>query len=137
MVSGLVRARFEVLRDIYDVTRAQRRALEVDDVERFRVLLEERAHLIEQLHELEQQDEALPQNVVTFPGAEANPQDDELALDTLLHGILEQDRANEALLHRRMDEVRAEIPSLNVARRAAVGYRTAHWDGLRAVDRIS
>lgn len=137
MVSRLTIAKFELLREIYDTTRAQRRALEVEDIDAFGVLLQERAALIDRFTELAAEEPGLPANVVAFPGAETNPRDDELALDTLLNGILEQDRGNEALLREQMAQVRAEFAPVEQGRRIAHAYRAEAGPPPRLLDRSS
>ena len=135
VVSRITIAKFELLRDIYDTTRAQCRALEVEDIDGFSELLRERAVMIDRFAELEAEDPGMPENVVAFPGSETNPRDDELALDTLLNGILEQDRRNEAMLREQIAQVRSEFEPLELGRRAAAGYRTDQ--GHQMLDRTS
>ena len=125
MVSGAAVAKFALLREIYDLTRAQHRALEEDALHRFEVLLDERQLLIHRLQALAVEDATLPDNLLLFPGAEARPVDDDIALDTVLRGILDHDRQNAELLGQKMDDLRGELLSLAADARAVAGYRTA------------
>lgn len=136
MVSGAAVAKFALLREIYDLTRAQRRALEEDALHRFEALLDDRQLLIDRLHALAAEDAALPDNLVLFPGAEANPVDDDLALDTVIRGILDHDRQNTELLGQKMDDLRRELVGLAADARAVSSYRTTD-EGVSRLDRRS
>ena len=69
MVDRAAAAKFELLRGIYDLARAQREALERDDLSRFDALLDEREVLIGRLGRLVTDPTELPANVVPFPRA--------------------------------------------------------------------
>lgn len=124
MVDRAAAAKFELLRGIYDLARAQREALERDDLARFDALLEERETLIRRLGHLAGDASELPPNVVPFPRADANAvEDDALALDTVIQGILDYDHHNEQLLFAQRMELLESFPQLQAARRSARGYR--------------
>ncbi len=123
MVDRLAAAKFELLREIFGLAQEQRAALEQRDMELFEDLLEERDNLIERL-ELLAGDEVLPKNVIPFPAADpAAKAQDTIALDSLINSILSQDRENEVTLVEHMDELRAAVPELDRAKRAARRYR--------------
>lgn len=125
MVSGAAVAKFALLREIYDLTRAQRRALEEDALHRFEALLDDRQLLIDRLQALAVEDATLPDNLLLFPGAEVRSVDDDIAVDTVIRGILDHDRQNTELLGQKMDDLRRELLGLAADARALAGYRTA------------
>ena len=114
---------FDLLREIFDLSRAQRRCIERDEIDRFSELMEERESILHQIQQLVVEEASLPENVVEFPGA-TDPAQDTLALDTVIRGILEHDRVNESLLAEKMDAIREELPRLRQGMRANAGYRT-------------
>ena len=119
-------ARFLILRQIYDLACEQRDALELDDLDRFQRILDEREELIARLRVIDGhagEPAELPENVVAFPGTPRAGADDDLALDTVIRGILDQDRGNESLLAEKMEEIREALPALSAGQRAASGYR--------------
>lgn len=130
--------RFVLLRALFDLAREQRHALEARAVERFEALLDDREDLLQRLQALtlDAAGEALPANVIPFPGAIPIEAEDALALDTLINGILEHDRHNERLLRSMLGEVAAELPALEDGRRGAAGYATAVSDA-RFIDVVS
>ena len=130
--------RFSLLRRIFDLARDQRRALEAAELERFETLLDEREALLTELQALtlDAEGEALPPNVIPFPGAIAIEAEDALALDTLIRGILEHDRHNESLLGALLGQIGSELPALEAARRSAAGYATNVSDA-RLIDLVS
>lgn len=128
--------RFAILRQVFEIARHQRRALDGGDLTLFQRHLDEREELIARLHEMGAVGEGLPENVIAFRSAADSDAQDRLALDTVLRGILQQDRANESLLAEMMAEIRDATPSLDVARRAAEGYRAA-TPSSAFIDRIS
>ncbi len=126
MVDRTATAKFALLRQIYDLAREQHEALERDSLDRFQQLLDEREELISRVHVMDSEDgvvSELPANVVAFPRPSGAAAEDELALDTLIRGILEHDRDNEAMLAAKMDEIRRTLPELAAGRRATAGYR--------------
>lgn len=136
MAGEVAAARFTVLRQLIEIARDQRRALTAGDLPLFQRHLDEREELIARLHEIGAGAEDLPENVIAFPRAADSDAQDRLALDAVLHGILRQDRENEALLAEMMEEIRDATPGLAVARRAAEGYRAAAA-GPTFIDRVS
>lgn len=129
MVDRGAAAKFEILRQIHELARAQREALEHDNLDRFQQILDEREELIARLRALSATlDEAeagggLPENVIAFPRASDASAEDGLAIDTVIRGILEHDRHNETVLAEKMDEIRQALPALTAGHRAAAGYR--------------
>ena len=124
MVDRAAAAKFELLRGIYDLARAQREALERDDLARFDALLDEREVLLGRLGRLSADPTELPPNVIPFPRADGDAvEDDALALDTVIQGILDYDRHNEQLLLAQRTELLESFPQLQAARRSARGYR--------------
>lgn len=123
MARPLATQQFDVLREIFDLARAQRQCIERDELDRFAALMDERDTLLEQLHLLVQEEASLPENVVAFRTSDDHAQDT-LALDTVIRGIIEHDRKNEALLAEKMDAIREELPRLAQGMRANAGYRT-------------
>lgn len=137
MVDRSAAAKFTILGQIYDLAREQREALGIDHLERFQELLDERDELIARLTALQNGDDdgsELPQNIVAFPGTSDAATEDEMALDTVIRGIISCDSENEATLSEKMDEIREALPELAVASRAAERYRIADVPG-RSIDR--
>lgn len=134
MVSEVAAARFALLRQLFDLAREQRQALDTDDLVRFESILDERQVLLDQLAEFDDGDDSLPQNVVAFPGAEVNEAEDDLALDTVIRGILDQDQRNAAALAMRMDQIRDQLPALALGGQTAGAYRVS-VAGSRVIDR--
>lgn len=132
-----VSTRFALLREVFELARAQRHAIQADDLGEFASLLEQRQLLIDDLVALDT-DEApgLPENVIVFPGALPTVDDDTLAVDTLIRGILEHDRQNEELLAELMSGVRNELASLDQGARAVSRYAAAE-PGAGFIDRVS
>ena len=114
---------FEILREIFDLARAQRASLESDDIERVLDLMAEREVLLSRLTRMAEEHAEVPENVVMFPRVVDSMQRDAIALDTVIRGILEHDRQNEALLHEKVAQVRDELPRVRQAFRAAIAYR--------------
>ena len=137
MVDRSATAKIAILGQIYDLAREQREALVIDHLERFQELLDERDQLIARLTALQNGDAGegeVPQNIVAFPGASDAASEDEMALDTVIRGILKCDAENEATLSGKMDEIREALPELAVASRAAERYRIVEPTG-RSIDR--
>lgn len=122
---GSAALQFELLREIFDLARAQRASLESDDIDRVMDLMSERETILERLTRLAEAHAEVPDNVVVFPRAVDSMQQDAIALDTVIRGILEHDRLNEALLQEKMAQVRDELPRVRQAFRAANAYRPA------------
>ncbi|TAJ19697.1 MAG: flagellar protein FliT [Dehalococcoidia bacterium] len=121
---GSAALQFELLREIFDLARAQRASLEADDIDRVMDLMSERETLLERLTRLAEAHAEFPENVVVFPRAVDVMQQDAIALDTVIRGILEHDRQNEALLQEKMAQIREELPRVRQAFRAANAYRS-------------
>lgn len=122
---GSAALQFELLREIFDLARAQRASLESDDIDRVVDLMAEREVLLNRLTRLAEEHAEFPENVVAFPRVVDSTQQDAMALDTVIRGILEHDRQNEALLQEKMAQVREELPRIRRAFRAATAYRPA------------
>lgn len=123
MAKSLVSMQFELLREVFDLARAQRASLERDDLDEVLALMGEREAIIERLARLAEAAAETPENVVAFPGAEEHTRQDALALDTVIRGILEHDRQNEAMLFEKIQQIREELPRLQQGRRLASAYR--------------
>jgi len=138
MTTATGTTRFSLLRALFDLAREQRRALEAVDLERFDALLGERETLLTELQTmtLDAAGEALPSNIIPFPGVIPIEAEDALALDTLIRGILEHDRHNESLLGDILGQVGVELPALAGGRRGAAGYGTNLPDA-RFIDLVS
>jgi hypothetical protein len=132
-----ISTRFALLREVFELARAQRHAIQADDLGEFAALLEQRQAIIDDLLTLDT-DEApgLPENIIVFPGAQPTIDDDTLAVDTLIRGILEHDRQNEVLLAELMSGVRNELASLDQGARAVSRYATAEAP-TGFIDRVS
>jgi len=120
----LATQQFDVLREIFDLSRAQQQCIEREELGRFAALMDERDTLLHELQMLVQEEASLPENVVPIR-ASADQAEDTLALDTVIRGILEHDRKNEALLAEKMEAIREELPRLAQGARANAGYRTS------------
>ena len=130
-------SRFALLRELFDLARAQRRALEADALDRFESLLDEREAIILRLQTLSEDAAAdLPPNVIPFPAAPASEAEDILALDTLIRGVLEHDRHNEEMLVAMRESIRAALPALEAGRRTAARYGL-QASGSRFIDHTS
>ena len=125
MARPLAAQQFDVLREIFDLARAQRASLESDDIDRVLDLMAERETLLGRLTRLAEEHAEVPENVVAFPRTVDFMQQDAIALDTVIRGILEHDRQNEAMLQEKMAQVREELPRVRQAFRAATAYRPA------------
>lgn len=138
MPDGFAAEKFEILCAVFERARAQRAALEADDLPAFLELLDERDALLAQLKQLVDGMPELPENVVAFP-TELNVrtrQDDVLALDTIIRGIVEHDEYNEALLSGQLQEMAGQVPALRHGRGAAAAYRVPS-EQRGYVDRLS
>ena len=122
---GSAALQFELLREIFDLARAQRASLELDDIDRVVDLMAEREVLLTRLTKLAEEHAEVPENVVVFPRVVDSMQQDAMALDTVIRGILEHDRQNERLLEEKMAQVRDELPRMRQAFRAAAAYSPA------------
>jgi hypothetical protein len=128
--------RFALLREVFDLAKQQRHALDAEELERFQELLERRQVLIDELEAISPSDEGeLPDNVILFPGPRVSDDDDQLALDTLIRGILEHDRQNETVLHGLLDGIRGELGELQHGRAAVARYGSTAREGF--IDRVS
>ena len=136
MVDRAAAAKFDTLRRLFDLARSQRNALEQDQIERFAELLDERETLLRHLGALVEDAAAMPDNVIAFPGTPAAADEDALALETVLKGILELDRNNEALLQEKMTDIQRALPAITQGQRAAAGYRIDRTPS-SFIDRIS
>lgn len=133
----LAAQQFDLLREIFDLARAQRGCIERDELDRLASLMDERAVLIERLQRLAAEEAALPENVVAFRTSPDHVEQDALALDTVIRGILQHDRENEALLAEKMQAIREELPQLMRGQRAQAGYRTAQGASGSFMNRVS
>lgn len=135
---GLAAEKFELLCAVFERARAQRAALEADDIEAFLVILDERDELLARLQQLVEVMVEPPENVVAFPNElnERTQHDDTLALDTVIRGIVEHDEHNEALLNSRLEALAGEVPALRHGRGAAAAYRVPR-ESRGYVDRLS
>lgn len=122
-MANLATLQFELLREIFDLARAQRASLEVDDIDRVVELMTERESLLERLTRLASEQAEVPENVVILPHAQQAQAQDAIALDTIIRGILDHDRQNQAMLEEKMTQVRDELPRVRNAARAADAYR--------------
>lgn len=137
MAKSFVAVQFELLREVFDLARAQRASLERDDIEAVLDLMTEREAIIERLALMMEEQAETPENIVTFPGAEDHARQDALALDTVIRGILEHDRQNEAMLFDKMEQLREELPRLQQGRRMASAYRPSGTQAGSLVSRSS
>ena len=138
MPDGFAAEKFEILCSVFERARAQRAALERDDMDTFMRILDERDELIAQLQQLVEATAVVPENVVMFPTElnAHNQQDDSLALDTVIRVILEHDDQNERFLSDKLAELAAELPTLRHGTRAIQAYRTPReHEGY--IDRVS
>ncbi|MEX1023051.1 MAG: flagellar export chaperone FlgN [Dehalococcoidia bacterium] len=137
MAKPLAALQFELLREVFDLARAQRASLERDDIDQVLELMGERESIIERLARLAEDAAEMPENVVTFPGSEEHARQDALALDTVIRGILEHDRQNEAMLFDKIDLLREELPRIQQGRRMAGAYRATGSQPGSVVSRTS
>ena len=138
MPDGFAAEKFEILCSIFERARAQRTALERDDLDTFMRILDERDELIARLQQLIDASAEVPDNVVAFPTElhTRNRQDDGLALDTVIRGIVEHDEQNEQMLNEKLDGLAAELPALRHGRQAIQAYRIPR-DQQGYIDRVS
>lgn len=129
MAKSLAAMQFELLREVFDLARAQRASLERDEIDQVLELMGEREAIIERLAHLVEEAAETPENMVTFPGAEDHARQDRLALDTVIRGILEHDRQTEDLLFDKVSQIREELPRLQQGKRAASAYRPGATSG--------
>ncbi|MGE3962134.1 MAG: hypothetical protein AB7F65_10695 [Dehalococcoidia bacterium] len=129
MAKSLASMQFELLREVFDLARAQRASLERDDLDEVLTLMGEREVIIERLARLAEEAAETPENVVTFPGSEEHTRQDQLALDTVIRGILEHDRQNEAMLFDKIQQIRDELPRIARGKRVASAYRPSSEPG--------
>jgi hypothetical protein len=130
--------KFQILREIFDLARAQRAYLEEDRLDLVLMLMDQRDALMVRLERVITELSEVPDNVIAFPSPASGDwsHQDQLALDTLIRGIMEHDEQNEQMLAEKMDAVRAELPRLQHGRRAHSGYRSPDVGG-HYVDRVS
>ena len=138
MPDGFAAEKFEILCSIFERARAQRTALERDDLDAFLKILDERDVLIAQLQRFVEASAEVPDNVVAFPTElhSRTRQDDGLALDTVLRGIVEHDEQSEQLLSDKMAGLAAELPTLRHGTRAIQAYRIPR-EQQGYIDRVS
>lgn len=91
MTDRAAAAKFDLLRQLFDLARGQREAIERGELEQFQQLLDEREVLLTRLSAIIDDAEELPENLIAFPGGAQAASEDALALDTVLKGIIEQD----------------------------------------------
>lgn len=137
MARPLAAQQFDVLRRIFDLSRAQRACIEQDEFDRLAELMDQRDRLVADLQRLVEEEASLPDNVVAFRVPEDHTQQDSLALDTVIRGILEHDSANEALLAQRMRLILDELPTFRQGQRAIAGYRSANPEAVSFMNRVS
>ncbi len=137
MARPLAAQQFDVLRQIFDLSRAQRGCIERDEYDRLAELMDERDLLVAELQQLAEEEAALPGNVVAFPTIQEHAQQDSLALDTVIKGIIEHDRSNETLLAERMQVILDEMPAFRQGQRAVAGYRAANPEAASFMNRVS
>jgi len=137
VVRPLATQQFDVLRQIFDLSRAQRGCIERDEFDRLAALMDERDLLVAELQQLAEDEAALPGNVLAFPSVEEHAQQDSLALDTVIKGILEHDQANEMMLAAKMQIILDEMPAFRQGQRAVAGYRAANPEATSFMNRIS
>jgi hypothetical protein len=91
-----------LLREIFDLARAQRASLEQDDIERMLDLMTEREVILDRLIRLVEEPEVEPANVLAFPGTPDLSRQDAIALDTDRTGVGDRaDGAHPPREHRR------------------------------------
>ncbi|MFA7249294.1 MAG: hypothetical protein WC273_06620 [Dehalococcoidia bacterium] len=137
MARPLAAQQFDVLRQIFDLSRAQRSCIEREEFDRLAAMMQERDMLLAELQRLADEEAAMPMNVVTFPTAEDRAQQDSLALDTVIKGILEHDRTNESMLAEKMRLIIEELPTFRQGQRAIAGYRSANPETSSFMNRVS
>jgi len=112
----------EVLRQVLELARAQRGALERDDLDEFDAVLARREALLQAGGVVQAADATA--DAVALPVSDvALTDDDAAAIDALVQRILAQDQANEALLGARIAEIRGEMPALTKGHQANAAYR--------------
>lgn len=137
MARPLAPQQFDVLRQIFDLSRAQRGCIERDEYDRLSELMDERDLLVAELQHLAEEEAAMPVNVLSFPTVEEQAQQDSLALDTVIKGILEHDQANEMMLAAKMQVILDELPTFRQGQRAIAGYRSANPEQTSFMNRVS
>lgn len=115
-----VNARFNLLKQLFRLAQQQRTALQADQIQRFEALLDRRQGVIDAL--AEPPPDQVPANVIPFPGT-APTEEDRMAIDTLLRGILEMDQENEVLLREKMAELGTSLRRIQRGHQAAAGYK--------------
>ncbi len=133
----LAAQQFDMLRQIFDLSRVQRGCIERDEFDRLAGLMDERAELIAELQRLVDEESSMPDNVVAFPSTGEPAAQDSLALDTVIKGILEHDRGNESMLAEKMRLILDELPAMRNGQRAMAGYRAANAEGTSFMNRVS
>jgi hypothetical protein len=138
VASASAGARFEVLREIFEVARRQRACLEQDEIEDLPALMDRRDVLVQRLQALLDEPDVAPPNVIVFPSLSVADEaaQDRIALDALIRGILEHDLQSERLVRAKMDGVQSQIAPIHAGRRAAAGYRVTQ-PGAAYIDRAS
>jgi hypothetical protein len=131
-------AKFAILRELFDLSREQRARLEEDRIDLVLELMSQRGALIRDLEQLFAESREMPDNVIAFPSPSTTDwsQQDELALDTLIRGILEHDQENEHMLQERLEAIQQALPRLERGRRATNAYRLPSY-GANFIDRVS
>ena len=114
-------SRFELLKQLLRLAQEQRGALRADQLQRFEVLLAERQEIIDTLSPAPAA-APLPANVILFPGPPA-ADEDRVALEALVRGILEIDRENAVLLREKREALRATLLDMQRGRHALQGYQ--------------
>lgn len=136
MTDRLASAKFMILRQIFTLAREQRESLKQEHLGRFMEILDLRDDLIGQLQRLVEDAAELPENVIAFPTAIDQSEEDAMALDTVIRGILDHDRENETLLREKMLTVKQQLPELRANRAANAAYRVQ--DTFQSfIDRVS
>jgi hypothetical protein len=121
--------RFALLREVFELARAQKTALEVEDIDLFHRLLSEREVLLNRLVVVDGMD--LPGNVIPFRGQhgeELPAVDDETAIGVLIRGILDQDAENEMLIRAKIGAVQEAMERMGKGSLAAKRYRAYTGD---------
>ncbi len=116
----------ECLRAVLAIARRQAEALETDALDRFELLLDERAALLAKLEALE---------ITSAAAVRGSPE--ARTLEATAREIIEQDRRNQAVLGDRLGQVRTELPILAASSRVAGAYRVPANNAPTYVDRSS
>ncbi len=111
--------KFALLKRIFRIAEEQRGALEADRLQRFEALLDERQGLMEAL--LSAAPGTRPENVIEFP-RRGQGEDDAIAIEALIKGIVEIDQQNGESLRAAMSEVARALGTLAEGRRVAQRY---------------